>query len=147
VSHDAFSETHLHIVWHTKLSMPLLTPPIEAFVHHYVRHRLLAEPGVLVHAIGGTENHVHVAITVPPTLLVSELVGRIKGGCAHEANQRFGATEKVLEWQRGYGIVSFGTRNIPWVRAYIEKQRQHHARHTIQERLERVSGPDEKETS
>ena len=78
MAHTAFSEIHLHIVWHTKLSMALLTPPLETFVHHQIRHRLLAEEGVLVHAIGGTENHVHVAIAIPPTVLISELIGRIK---------------------------------------------------------------------
>ncbi len=138
MSHDFYSEIHLHIVWHTKLSMPLLTPPVEAFVHRYVRHRLLAEEGVLLHAVGGTETHVHLAVTVPPTVLISEFVGRIKGASAHEANHQFGGVEKVLEWQRGYGVVSFGTRNLPWVKAYVENQREHHARGTLQCRLEHV---------
>jgi hypothetical protein len=35
-------------------------------------------------------------------------------------------------------VVSFGTRDLPWVVAYIENQREHHARGTIHERLERV---------
>jgi hypothetical protein len=42
------------------------------------------------------------------------------------------------QWQGGYGVVSFGTRDLPWVVAYIENQREHHARGTIHERLERV---------
>jgi putative transposase len=145
MSRDSYSEINLHIVWHTKLSMPLLTPPVEAFVHHHITHRLLAEEDVTVHAIGGTENHVHVAIGIPPTVLISELIGRVKGSSAFEANRQFGATEKVLEWQRGYGVVSFGTRNLPWVKAYIENQRAHHARGTLQERLEIAAVPGEKE--
>jgi putative transposase len=116
--------------------MPLLTPPVEAFVHRYLKHRLLTVEAVAFHAVGGIENHVHVAISVPPTVLVSELISRIKGSSAHEANHQFGATEKILEWQRGYGVVSFGTRNLPWVKAYIDNQREHHARGTLHERLE-----------
>jgi putative transposase len=147
VSRDSYSEINLHIVWHTKLSMPLLTPPIEAFVHRYLKHRLLAEERVIVHAIGGIENHVHVAISVPPTVLISELIGRMKGGAAHEANLKFGVTDKILEWQRGYGVVSFGTRNLPWVKAYVENQQQHHARGTLQDRLENAGEPEDKEPS
>ncbi len=144
MSRDFYSEINLHIVWHTKQSLPLLTPAIEAFVHHQVKHRLLAEEGIVVHAIGGIENHVHVAIAIPPTILISELIGRIKGVSAYEVNRQFGVTEKVLEWQRGYGVVSFGTRNLPWVTAYVEKQRERHARGKLQERLEIAVAPGDK---
>jgi REP element-mobilizing transposase RayT len=68
---------------------------------------------VFVHEVGGIETHVHLAISVAPTVLVSELVGQLKGASAHEANHRLG--RKVLEWQAGYGVVSFGTRDLPWV--------------------------------
>jgi hypothetical protein len=36
--------------------------------------------------------------------------------------------QKVLQWQTGYGVVSFGTGDLPWVVAYIQNQKQHHAR-------------------
>jgi hypothetical protein len=34
--------------------------------------------------------------------------------------------------------VSFGTRDLPWVIEYILNQREHHARGTVHERLERI---------
>jgi putative transposase len=126
--------------------MPLLTAPVEAFVHRYLKHQLLAEENVVLHAIGGIETHVHVALRVPPTLLISELIGRLKGASAHEANLHFGDAGKVLEWQRGYGVVSFGTRNLAWVKDYVENQREHHERGTLQERLERFLPPDDKDS-
>jgi putative transposase len=147
VSHDFYSEINLHIVWQTKLSMPLLTPPVEAFVRRYLKHRLLAEEGVFLHAIGGIETHIHVALSIPPTVLISELVGRMKGASSHDANQQFGGGDKILEWQRGYGVVSFGTRHLPWVKAYVENQREHHARGTLQDRLELYLPPGQKEPS
>jgi putative transposase len=126
--------------------MPLLTAPVEAFVQRYLKHRLLAEEKVLLHAIGGIETHVHVALRVPPTVMISELIGRLKGVSAHETNLQFAHTGKVLEWQRGYGVVSFGTRNLSWVKSYVENQREHHARGTLQERLERFLPPDDKDS-
>jgi putative transposase len=94
--------------------------------------------GSFVHAIGGTPTHVHLAVTVPPTLLVSEFIGKLKGGSSHEVNHQGSGNSKQLQWQGGYDVVSFGTRDLPWVVAYIENQREHHARGTIHERLERV---------
>ena len=46
---------------------------------------------------------------------------------------------KVLQWQIGYGVVSFGTRELPWVVDYIRNQREHHAAGSVYDRLERIS--------
>jgi hypothetical protein len=61
----------------------------------------------------------------------------LKGSSSHEANQKFG--NKVLDWQGGYGVVSFGTKDPPWVVNYVCNQRQHHATGTIVDRLERIT--------
>jgi putative transposase len=145
MSRNYYAEIHLHVVWHTKESLPLLTPEVEAFVHTCLRGRILPTPGLHFHAVGGTETHVHLALAVPPTVLVSELVGQLKGSSAHEANGRFGAGGKALAWQDGYGVVSFGTRNLEWVKRYIQNQRQHHARGTLHGRLERATGPEQED--
>jgi hypothetical protein len=57
-------------------------------------------------------------------------------------NEQIGQRNKTLQWQVGYGVVSFGTRDLPWVRAYIQNQREHHAHGEIHERLERITHMD-----
>src|SRR5258706_43645 len=118
MSRNYYSEIHLHIVWHTKESAPLLTPEIEPFVHRYLKQRVINTPGAFVHEIGGTATHVHLAITIVPTVHISELIGQLKGASSHETNKQCPGG-KVLEWQAGYGVVSFGTRAMQWVRDYI----------------------------
>jgi len=44
----------------------------------------------------------------------------------------------MLDWQEGYGVVSFGTRDLPWVIEYVRQQEQHHRDGTVQDRLERI---------
>ena len=88
-------------------------------------------------AWGGIETHLHLCVSVPPTLLISEFIGQLKGSSAHEANQKLG--RKVLDWQTGYGVVSFGTRDLEWVRDYIRNQRDRHACGKVEERLERAA--------
>ena len=140
MSRNYYSEINLHLVWHTKLSQPLLTAQIEPFTHRYLRQRLINTPGAYVHEIGGTENHVHLAVSVAPTILISELVGQLKGSSSHETNKQFG--RKLLEWQDGYGVVSFGTKDLEWVKNYVRNQRVRHARGQVEERLERIA-PEE----
>jgi hypothetical protein len=42
---------------------------------------------------------------------------------------------KVLDWQTGYGVVSFGTKDLDWVVKYIRNQKKHHKKGTAVDRL------------
>lgn len=71
------------------------------------------------------------------------MIGQFKGYSAHEVNSQVGRGDKILEWQASYGVVSFGTRDLPWVLAYVCNQKEHHARGTTQDRLERIHFDDD----
>ena len=136
MSSHVFHEIFLHINWHTKDNSPLITPRLEPAIHGQLRDRCRQTKGVYFHGIGGTENHVHLAINIEPQVTISDLVGELKGACSHEINQQ--ERMKALEWQRGYGVVSFGTKQLPWVLEYIANQKQHHATGRVFDRLERT---------
>ena len=139
MSQNHYSEINLHVTWHTKESMPLLTQQVEPVAHRYVRQKIINTPGVFVHEIGGTETHIHVAVTIPPTLLISEFVGQLKGASSHDVNKQLGLRGQVLQWQAGYGVVSFGTGDLDWVKKYICNQREQHAHGRIYDQLERIT--------
>ena len=65
MSRNYYSEINLHLTWHTKDSLPLLTPIVEPLAHRDIKQRLINTEGVFVHEIGGTETHVHVVVTCP----------------------------------------------------------------------------------
>jgi putative transposase len=139
MSRNYYSEINLHLTWHTKESTPLLTPRVKPIAHRLLRERIVATEGVFVHEIGGTVNHVHVAISIAPTILISDFVGQLKGATSHEVNRILGGRGKVLQWQTGYGVVSFGTKDLGWVVEYIRNQEEHHARGSVVDRLERIT--------
>ena len=139
MSRNYYSEINLHVVWHTKNSSPLITATLEPVVHRALRKRIIDTPVAFVHEIGGIETHLHLAVTISPTLTISEWIGQLKGGTAHDVNQQMGKRQKLIQWQTGYGVVSYGTGDREWVQQYIRGQREHHARGTIQQRLERIT--------
>lgn len=139
---NVYSEIHLHLTWHTLRSAPILKDMIETQTHRCLTHKALQTEGVIVHQVGGIEDHVHMAVSIPPTLLIADWIGKLKGGCSFFINQEI-CNRKVLEWQTGYGVVSFGTKDLPWVTEYIRNQKEHHERGTAQERLERVDRDDD----
>ena len=64
------------------------------------------------------------AVSIPPTVQVSDWVGQLKGASAHYLNQRI-TNRNRFAWQAGYGVVSFGSRDLAWVTDYIRSQREH----------------------
>ncbi|MCE5268316.1 MAG: IS200/IS605 family transposase [Planctomycetaceae bacterium] len=145
MAHNYYSEINLHITWHTKDSLPLLTPTVEPLLHRYIKQRLINEKGVFFHEIGGIETHVHLVVAVPPTISVSEWIGQLKGASAHEVNQQIGLRDKPLQWQTGYGVVSFGTGDLDWVKEYVRNQQRHHAEGKTFDRLERFAVIEEEQ--
>src|SRR5260370_11721772 len=111
MSRNYYSEINLHFTWHVKESAPILVSKVEAIVHHYLRGRCINTSGVFIHEIGGIETHVHLCLSIAPTVEITELIGQLKGSSAHEVNQKLGGGGKVLEWQARCGRGSFWTKN------------------------------------
>ncbi len=141
MSTHVYHEVFLHLNWHTKESDPMLTPDVEEMAYALIRRKCNAMPGVHLHQIGGTETHVHLAVEIESHITISDLVQELKGASSHEINERLG--RKALLWQRGYGVVSFGQAQLPWVLQYIAHQREHHAAGRVQDRLERCEPLDD----
>jgi putative transposase len=142
MSRNYYSEINLHIVWHTKLSQPLLAPELESAVHQFLKDRIIHEPGAFIHEIGGTATHVHLCVSTPPTLTISNFIGELKGSSSHHANHTNPTRDTVLQWQVGYGVVSFGTGDLEWVKGYVRNQKEHHRVHRDHDRLERITHED-----
>ena len=142
MSTRAYSEISLHFNWHVKGNLPIITAEMEPPLYKYIRGYSLQSKGLIFHELGGTETHVHIAVTIPPTLLISDWIGKVKGSSSHYVNHEL-VNRKVLDWQTGYGVVGFGTKDLQWVVNYIRNQKEHHQQRTIVERLEKINHEDE----
>jgi REP element-mobilizing transposase RayT len=142
VSKNVYSEINLHFVWYVKNNQPLISEAIEPGLWRFIRSYCLKTDGLIFHEVGGIEEHVHIAVTIPPTLTISEWIGMVKGASSHYVNHKL-VNRKVLDWQRGYGVVSFGTKDLSWVINYIRNQKEHHAKGTTIDSLERITNDDD----
>ena len=142
MSTRAYSEINLHFTWHVEGGLPIISTEIEPRLYRYIRSYSLQSKGLVFHEIGGTETHVHIAVTISPTLLISEWIGKVKGASSHYVNHKL-VNRKILDWQTGYGVVSFGTKDLEWVVDYIRNQKEHHKKGRTVERLERITHEDD----
>ena len=145
MSRRAYSEINLHFVWHVKANVPIINETIEPGLHRFIRKYALKTKGLIFHEVGGIETHIHIAVTIPPTLLISEWIGQVKGASSHYVNHKL-VNRKVLDWQTGYGVVSFGTKDLEWVVNYIRNQKEHHKKGTTVERLEKITHDEEEDS-
>lgn len=131
-----YSEINLHVVWQTKLKTPLIKAEIETALFDFLRGKISENVEIILHALGGTENHVHVAVSIPPTLNIAAWLEELKTASAGFINQT--ANRKALDWQTGFGVIGFGTKDIKWVKNYVENQKELHEKGKTFERLERI---------
>lgn len=94
--------------------------------------------GCEVLAINGVSDHVHVAVRIPPTLAVTEWAKHVKGVSSRELNVALGTEAERFRWQDGFGVLTFGAKNLDLVLNYIHQQKQHHQQQTLEPYLERI---------
>jgi putative transposase len=134
-SAHVFSQLFAHANWHTKNDAPLLTPgTIEPWVHQQIREYCTEVKGIHFQEVGGTADHVHLVFQFEPTIKLSEFLGQVKGAVAYKANRHF--ARQAIEWQRGYGAVTFSKRHLNTLVEYARNQKKHHAEGTTIDPLE-----------
>jgi REP element-mobilizing transposase RayT len=79
---------------------------------------------IFVHALGGTQDHIHLLIQVPATLALAKAILTIKSNTSRWANE----TGQKFEWQQGYAAFSVSASIVPAVARYIQNQKAHHRR-------------------
>ncbi|MEZ2227323.1 IS200/IS605 family transposase [Microcoleus sp.] len=135
---------YYHLVWATKERQPLIHPQRETELYNYIIGKA-DTLNCIVHAIGGTENHIHLIVSIPPRQSIAEFVKNIKGSSSHYLNQilqnpnRFG-------WQEGYGVFSLGQTQLEQAVAYVINQKQHHLGNTVNSHLEQITDRDDRPT-
>jgi REP element-mobilizing transposase RayT len=131
---------HYHLIWSTADRQPLLTPENEKLFYG-VLYGKAKELGLKVHAAGNVEDHVHVVVSIPPTLSVADCVRHIKGASAYAINHLPNSDGK-FKWQAGYGALSFSDSLLEVVAAYAAKQKEHHKQQTVRSLYEKVEDED-----
>jgi putative transposase len=124
------SHTHasvlVHCVFSTKNRTNII-PDCEALWRYIAV--LAKDNRIMLLATGGTKNHMHLLIAVPPVLPLAKVMKELKGSTSrwlHEHGYRFA-------WQEGYGAFSVNPAQRQTVIDYIDGQAQHHAKWSFEQ--------------
>ena len=128
----------IHFVWSTKNRLPLMTDETkQQRIFNAITAKTVSLKGI-AHAIGGIDDHVHLVVTVPSTMSLSQFIGQVKGSTSHLASRLVEGYFEPFEWQAEYGVLTISESQLSTVVRYALNQRQHHADNTLEARLERI---------
>jgi putative transposase len=130
-----FWKCYYHLVWSTKNRLPIILPPYEPIIYAEIE-RIAQQKHVQIHAMNCVQDHMHLAISLPPTIAISDWMSHIKGASSHGINTSFDMREP-FRWQKHYGVMTFGEKQLPFVTDYVQCQKEHHANNTTNPYLER----------
>ncbi len=121
-SHSVFN-IQLHIAWITKYRYKVLRGIIGQRAKDLVR-RICTEESVEILSGAVSPDHVHILVSIDPSISVSKLVKFIKGKTSRKLQMEFPELKKRYWgqhlWARGYFAVSVGNVTSEMVKEYIE---------------------------
>jgi putative transposase len=128
---NTYTALRYHIVFSTKNREPWLLPAVESRIWEYIggvarEHRMQSI------ITGGYRDHVHIIVSIPPSLAVAKAVQILKGSSSRWIHQTF-PDMAAFAWQDGYGAFSVGLSQMNDTVNYIRNQQDHHHGKTFQE--------------
>ena len=114
-----------HIVWTTKYRYKVLENKIAERARQIIRQGCNSMNVTIIKGSIGKE-HVHLLVSVPPSLSVSKLVQQLKGKTSRTLQMEFKNLRKRYWgqhlWSTGYFCRSIGTVTRDIIKEYIENQ-------------------------
>ena len=130
---QSLSKILLHVVFSTKNRENWIPQDIHQDLHAYLAGASRGQ-GSEAFRVGGTENHVHIACTLPRTLTVSKLLEEIKKTSSAWMKKQDTRCQEFA-WQAGYGAFSLGQSQLDALIQYIDNQQAHHKTKPFKEEL------------
>jgi putative transposase len=114
MSHS-YTAIFFHCVFSTKERKHTIPFDLKPKLYAYTRG-IAENLGVVLIAVGGTSNHVHLLLELRPHQTITEVVQKIK------ANSSRWMSEHGLsfEWQKGYAALTVSPSLVHNVRAYVQ---------------------------
>jgi REP-associated tyrosine transposase len=125
-----FTNLLTHIIFSTKDSEPFIVPELEPELYAYLGG-LARELKGKAYGINGTADHVHMMISLPPLVSISEALRFIKSNSSGWVHDKW--PRRSFAWQLGYGAFSVSKSNVPEVMKYLANQEAHHRKWTFKD--------------
>ena len=122
MSHS-LSRVFVHLVWSTKRRVRSIAESDDTVLRELYLARSEKLSAELL-AFGASDDHVHLAVRMPLTRSIAEVVRAFKSESAVVLARRL--QDPAFRWQSGYAAFSIDPDNTARLFDYVERQREHH---------------------
>ena len=136
---QSLNKVILHMVFSTKDRRPFIDPEIRPRLHAYMAEVLrdIEPPQSQAYRVGGVEDHVHIAATLPRTVTIAKLLETVKKESSSWIKKQ-GAQYHDFYWQNGYGNFSVSPSQLDQLIGYIDNQEEHHKTISFQDEYRKL---------
>jgi len=128
---NTYTQIYLQVVFSVKGRQNLIHKVWREELHKYICG-IVTEKEQKVYAIGGVDDHIHILLSIKPTIALSDLVRDIKANSSKWINEK-GLVKTRFQWQEGFGAFSYSHSQLDTIIAYINNQEQHHMKKTFRD--------------
>jgi len=119
-----FTNLLTHLVFSTKNREPIIAPDLKPELYAYLAG-LTRELKGKAYGINGTSDHIHMLISLPPIVSISDALRFLKSNSSGWIHDKW-RHRRAFAWQLGYGAFSVSRSSVPVVLKYIGNQEAHH---------------------
>ena len=95
---------------------------------------IVKERGGVPHIINGTNDHVHMLLSIPTDMSMAEMMRFAKGNSSPWVHKEIPGTQG-FGWQTGYSVFSVSRSMFGQAHRYIATQEEHHRKVSFKEEL------------
>ena len=117
----AYARNYLHVTFSTHERRKLIRGEHRQQLWGYIRS-IGDEYGASTLEIGGTEDHVHIVVAMPPKISLATWVGAVKRKSSTWMNEN----GHLFAWEQGYGAFSVSASKLESVCKFVREQEQQH---------------------
>jgi len=128
---NTYTQIYLQLVFSVKGRQNLIQISWKDELHKYICG-IVNGKQQKVFAIGGMSDHIHILVSLKPTIAVSDLVREIKSNSSKWINEK-GFINGKFQWQEGFGAFSYSQSQLDTVITYINNQELHHQTKSFKE--------------
>ena len=116
-----------HLVFSTKYRRKILKHGLGAYMQVVMKTVQRYYPDIVIHEVNTDEDHIHLLVSIPPRMSVSQAVNLLKSNSARAMRKKFPFLDTMYEkegvgiWSPGYFVSTVGV-NEELIRKYIEHQ-------------------------
>jgi REP element-mobilizing transposase RayT len=121
---NTYSQIYLQFVFAVKFRKCLIPKEHKEELHKYITGLVKNRDAEML-AVHCMPDHVHLFVAFKPTVLIANFIKEVNVEATEFINTKRWMAKR-FRWQNGYGVFSYGRREVQMVIDYVHNQEEHH---------------------